>query len=211
MMYKSTQVHKSALRNVLSRSQPRWICLQAALYARSSSPHQRKGEAPKEVRGRSKPSQAIRGSTSARTHAQRMPSLVGAHNPAHTQVAPPAHALVCCPHRPVFPSDFTHARVRSGSPGATQVLKVKEGWRMNPRMILWDYPSYSLPGPSLCPPCKAILGQMGEENGARLVGDQKHFGRECPLDGSGCPPPPHQPSAEGPPIPHQSRPEDHPG
>lgn len=42
-MYKDIRVHKSALRNVLSRSQPRWTGLQGALYDRLSSPVRIKG------------------------------------------------------------------------------------------------------------------------------------------------------------------------
>lgn len=53
-MYKNIQVHKSALRNVLSRSQPRWTGLRAALYARWSCLVLIKGRgrvAPVEVSG----------------------------------------------------------------------------------------------------------------------------------------------------------------
>lgn len=42
-VYKDIRVHKSALRNVLSRSQPRWTGLQGALYDRLSSPVRIKG------------------------------------------------------------------------------------------------------------------------------------------------------------------------
>lgn len=85
---------------------------------------------------------------------------------------------------------------------------------MNTKMILW---MISVPPPPHHTPITMFSVQgnpgVGGEDWARLFADQKHFGRECPLDRSGCPPLPHPLQRDRHPLSKQLnvRPEDHPG